>query len=316
MVEAVKIGVSACLLGEKVRWNGGHKKDRFITDTLGQFVDWVPVCPETECGLGIPRETLRLVGNADSPRLVTTKTKVDHTARMQKWAKSRLDDLANEHLCGFIFKGGSPSSGMERVKVYNEKGMPEKKGVGMFARAFLDRFPLIPVEEDGRLHDPKLREHFIEKIFVYKRWRELLEGRKTIGRLVEFHTVHKLLFLSHSPKHYREMGRWVAEGKKIRAMALYKQYETLMMDALRLKTTVKKNSNVLQHMMGYFKKDLTGDEKNELLDIFDRYRSGYVPLIVPITLMNHYVRKYRQPYLGRQIYLNPHPIELKLRNHA
>jgi len=319
MEEKIRLGISTCLLGENVRYDGGHKLDRFLTDTLGQYVEYVPVCPEVECGLGIPRESMRLVGDPASPLLVTTRTHVDHTERMVRWAERRVIELEKENLCGFIFKSDSPSSGMERVKVYTEKGMPEKKGVGIFARIFMAHFPLIPVEEEGRLHDPLLRETFIERIFTLKRWRERLRGIREkggLGPLVAFHAEHKLLILAHSEKHYRMMGKLVAGGKALPLKELYTQYETLLMEALKLKSTDKKNTNVLHHMMGYFKKDLTSDEKQELLDVIEQYRDGYIPLIVPITLMTHYVRKYKQPYLSKQIYLTPHPAELKLRNHA
>jgi uncharacterized protein YbgA (DUF1722 family) len=238
------------------------------------------------------------------------------TDQVTGWARKKVRELEKEDLCGFIFKSNSPSSGMERVKVYNDKGMPEKKGVGVFARIFKNHFPLVPVEEEGRLHDPNLRENFIERIFAMKRWRETLSGKRTVGKLVAFHTDHKLLCLAHSPKHYRMMGKLVARGKEISPEALFSEYETLLMEALRLKATHKKNSNVLQHMMGYFKKDLSADEKQELLEIIDQYRKGYIPLVVPITLINHFVRKYNQAYLGRQVYLNPHPVALKLRNHS
>jgi uncharacterized protein YbgA (DUF1722 family) len=191
-----------------------------------------------------------------------------------------------------------------------------KKGRGVFARMFMEYFPLIPVEDEGRLHDPILRENFVERIFALKRWRETLSKKRTMGDLVEFHTNHKLLILSHSEKHYRTMGKLVAAGKEMPLEKLYTQYESLLMEALRLKTTPKKNSNVLMHMMGYFKKQLAKDEKQELLEIIRQYHDGYIPLIVPITLINHYVRKYNQLYLSRQMYLHPHPVELQLRNHV
>ncbi len=314
--DKIRLGISACLMGEKVRFDGGHKWDRYLTDTLGQYVEYVPVCPEAECGLGIPREAMRLTGDPASPRLVTTRSGVDLTERMTAWARERVRGLETENLCGFIFKKDSPSSGMERVKVYNDQGMPEKKGVGLFARAFMDHFPRIPVEEEGRLHDPKLRENFIEQIFALKRWRETLAAGKTLGNLVAFHTKNKLLLLSHSPTHYRSLGKMVAEGKGKPADALFATYETGLFEALRLKTTPKKHVNVLQHMMGYFKKDLTPDEKQEILEVLDQYRNDLVPLIVPITLLNHYVRKYDQAYLKDQSYLRPHPAALKLRNHV
>lgn len=316
MENKIKIGISSCLLGEKVRYDGGHKLDRFLRDTLGQYVEYVPVCPEAECGLGIPREALRLIGDPASPRLVTSRTNRDHTDKMNEWAKERLKGLEKENLCGFIFKSKSPSSGMERVKVYNDKGMPAQQGVGLFARAFMEQFPLIPVEEEGRLHDPKLRENFIERIFVLKQWREVLSGKLTAGQLVTFHTRQKLLILSHSQNHYRLMGKLVAGAKGVPARDLYDTYERLLMQALKLKTTPKKIANVFHHMMGYFKKVLSSDEKQEFLEIIDEYRTGYVPLIVPVTLVNHYVRKYKEPYLGSQTFLQPHPVELQLRNHV
>jgi uncharacterized protein YbgA (DUF1722 family)/uncharacterized protein YbbK (DUF523 family) len=316
MEDQIKLGISACLLGENVRYDGGHKLERFITETLGQYVSFVPVCPEVECGLGVPRESMRLTGEPDQPRLVTTRTLEDHTERMRTWAEGRVRGLEKEDLCGFIFKSDSPSSGMERVKVYNENGMPVKKGVGLFAKAFMLHFPLVPVEEDGRLHDPVLRENFISRVFTLKRWRDILQGKKALGALVTFHTQHKLLIRSHSEKHYTWMGKLLAEGKKTRAPELYARYEKLLMEALGMHATIRKHTNVLQHMMGYFKKQLSSDEKQELLEIIVRYRAGFIPLIVPVTLMNHYVRKYREPYLEKQVYLNPHPVALRLRNHV
>ena len=315
-MEKIKLGISTCLLGENVRYDGGHKLDRFLTDTLGQYVEYVPVCPEVECGLPIPREAMHLEGNPDSPRLVTTHTKQDMTDRMFQWARKRVIDLEKEDLCGFIFKSDSPSSGMERVKVYNEKGMPVKRGVGMFARIFMEHFLLLPVEDEGRLHDPNLRENFIERIFALKRWREILSKKESRGTLVEFHTRHKLLILSHSPKYYQMMGKLVAKAKEIPIKELYQQYQAILMEALQLKTSPKKNANVLQHMMGYFREQLSADEKRELLEVIDLYRKEIIPLIVPITLINHYVRKYDQPYLKEQVYLHPHPSELQLRNHV
>jgi uncharacterized protein YbgA (DUF1722 family)/uncharacterized protein YbbK (DUF523 family) len=314
--EKIRIGISSCLLGNAVRWNAGHKHDRYLTGTLGQFVEYVPVCPEVEAGFGVPRESFRLVGDPEAPRLITYKSKTDHTDQMIRWAQKRVKELKKEDLCGFIFKSDSPSSGMIRVKVYNEKGMPEKKGIGLFARAFMDHFPLIPVEEDGRLHDPAIRENFIERIFTLQRWRDGFVESPAMGTLVDFHSRHKLLILSHSPKHYRSMGKLVAAGRKFPPKELYAQYEHLLMEALALKTTTPKNINVLQHLMGYFKKQLTTDEKQELLEVFEQYRKGFIPLLVPLTLINHYVRKYDQPYLKTQTYLNPHPVELQLRTHV
>ena len=315
-MEKIRLGISMCLLGENVRYDGGHKLDRFLTETLGQYVDYVPVCPEVECGLPVPRESMHLEGDTEAPRLVTSRTKQDMTERMVPWAQRRVDELEKENLMGFIFKSDSPSSGMERVRVYSEKGMPVKKGVGVFARAFMEHFPLLPVEEEGRLHDPRLRESFIERIFAFKRWRDVLSQKGSRGSLLDFHTRHKLLILSHSPKYYQEMGKRVAHSKGLPLRDLYQQYQALFLESLQLKTTPKKNANVLMHMMGYFKEQLSPGEKQELLEIIDLYRREVLPLIVPVTLMNHYVRKYNEPYLKQQVYLNPHPIELQLRNHV
>jgi uncharacterized protein YbgA (DUF1722 family)/uncharacterized protein YbbK (DUF523 family) len=315
-MEKIKLGISACLLGENVRYDGGHKLDRSLTDTLGQYVEYVPVCPEVECGLGVPRESMRLEGDPESPRLVTTRTKRDMTDHMVRWAKKRVVELEKDDLYGFIFKSNSPSSGMERIRVYNEKGRSVKKGVGIFARIFMHHFPLLPVEDEGRLHDPGLRENFIERIFTLKRWREVLSMKENRGTLIKFYTRHKLLILSHSSKHYQMMGKLVAKAKEIPTKELYQEYQAILMEALQLKTTSKKNSNVLMHMMGYFKKDLSSDEKKELLEVIDHYREGDIPLVVPITLINHYVRKYNQPYLKEQVYLNPHSLELQLLNHV
>ena len=312
----IRLGVSSCLLGEKVRFDGGHKLDRFLTETLSQFVEFVPVCPEVEMGLPTPRETLRLVGEPESQRLVFSKSGEDITDRMAVWANKRVAELEKEELCGFIFKSKSPSSGMERVKLYDRNGVPNKQGVGLFARAFMEHFPLLPVEEDGRLHDPGLRDNFIEIIFTLKRWREALQKGATRGVLVEFHTRHKLLLLSHSPEIYRQMGKLVADAKAMEEQTLFDCYLGLLTKGLRLKTTVAKHVNVLQHVLGYFKKQLSADEKQEVLSVIDSYRARQIPLIVPVTLLNHFVRKYDQVYLQQQVYLNPHPLELKLRNHV
>jgi uncharacterized protein YbgA (DUF1722 family) len=270
-----------------------------------------------ECGFGVPREAVRLVGDPEKPELITVRSQADLTERMTTWAARRVAELEEEHLCGFIFKSGSPSSGMERVKVYNEKGVGVKKGVGLFARAFMDHFPGLPVEEEGRLHDPVLRENFIERIFTFYRWQDLLQGEMPgIKSVLAFHTRNKLLILSHSTKHYQEMGRLVAKGKEIPGRDLVRHYQALLMEAMKLKATPKKNANVLMHMMGYFKKELSPWEKGELLEVIEQYRLNMIPLVVPLIMLKHYVRKYDQPYLKEQTYLDPHPLELQLRNHV
>lgn len=316
LTEKIKLGISSCLLGQKVRYDGGHKLDHFLVDTLGKFVEWVPVCPEVESGLSVPREAMRLVGNPDAPRLVTVRTGTDHTIRMTMWAEKKLSELEETGLCGFVFKSRSPSSGIRDVKIYTSSGIPSRKGAGIFGKAFIQRFPLLPVEDDGRLNDPVLRENFIERVFVFRRWHELAEKGLTAGSLVTFHSDHKLLILSHGTAHYRTLGRLVADSRKRPLKELRSAYVMTLMEGLRLISTPAKNTNVLHHIMGYFKRDISAGEKEELLQIIGNYRKGLIPLIVPIVLLNHYVRIFDVSYLKRQYYLNPHPLELMLRNHV
>jgi len=317
MTERVKILVSACLLGEKVRYDGGHKRDLFLNETLGPFVEWERVCPEVDCGLPVPREAMRLVGDPKHPRLVTNKSGIDHTERMERWAQARLEELSRIDLCGYICKKDSPSSGMERVKVYGGgDGIPARTGAGIFTRMFMERFPRIPVEEEGRLTDPVLREMFVERVFCLRRFRDLLGRPLSRGALVDFHTDHKLLLLSHDRRHYEEMGRLVAGAKTLPIGTLYRKYEELFMASLAHKATPKKCTDVLLHMMGYFREMLSTDEKQEMIEVIDQYRFRLVPLVVPVTLLRHYVRKYKVAYLARQVFLHPHPVELMLRNHV
>ncbi len=316
MNDKIKVGISTCLLGENVRYDGQHKLDRYLRDTLGGYVQWVPVCPEVECGLPVPRPAMRLVGKPEDPRLMTINSKQDLTGRMKKWIAKRLPELEKENLCGYVFKTKSPSSGMRGVKIYTEDGMPSYSGSGLFAKAFMEKFPLLPVEDEGRLHDASLRENFIERIFIFGRWRKLVSGKPRIKDLIVFHSRHKLILMSHSPKHLRELGKLTASANNNNLPRVMDEYVNIMMPALKLLATVKKNVNVLQHIMGYFKKQLTADEKQELLEVIEEYHRELVPLIVPVTLLKHYVRKYNEPYLMEQYYLSPHPAELKLRNHA
>jgi uncharacterized protein YbgA (DUF1722 family)/uncharacterized protein YbbK (DUF523 family) len=310
----LRIGVSACLLGHKVRYDGGHQLNHFIRDILGQHMEIVPVCPEVECGMPVPREAMRLIGDTDNPRLITRRTGIDHTEQMSIWAETKVRQLEGEGLCGFIFKKGSPSSGLFRVKVYSQDGVPHGAGVGMFAGAFVRHFPLLPVEEDGRLNDDRLRENFIESVFVHRHFRDLIAVSSGRGVLVDFHARHKMLLLAHSQEHYRRMGRFVA-NLPAELEEAYRGYGVLLAETLRVLATPKKHCNVLQHALGYFKHDLTADEKQEMLEIIEAYRNGDVPLIVPITLLNHFVRKYNQPYLRQQYYLHPHPLDLRLRSY-
>lgn len=311
----IAIGVSSCLLGERVRYDGGHKHDRYLTDTLGAFFRFVPVCPEAGCGLSTPREAMRLERDDDGVKLITRMSRIDHTDRMLAWCRRKVVELEAEDLCGFIFKKDSPSSGLFKVKVYS-KGMPVKAGRGLFADAVVRHFPLLPVEEEGRLHDMALRENFIERVFAFRRWKDLVAGGKEIGRLVEFHGNHKLLLMAHSPEGQRELGKLVAHGREMGCDELFARYEELFMKTLALLATPRKNTNVLQHIAGYFKKELTKEEKVELQGVIGDYHARLVPLVVPVTLLRHYVKKFGQEYLLRQVYLSPTPTELMLRNHV
>jgi uncharacterized protein YbgA (DUF1722 family)/uncharacterized protein YbbK (DUF523 family) len=314
--EPLRIGVSSCLLGEQVRFDGGHKRDAFLVDTFGAFVEWVPVCPEVELGLGTPRETLRLVRKDDVVRMVQPKSGRDLTDDMRAWARLRVEALAGERLSGYVLKKDSPSCGMERVRIYNDSGMADKGGRGLFAQALLARFPQLPVEEEGRLSDPRLRDNFVERAFAYARLRAFFEGRWTIGQLVRFHTAHKLTLLAHSPEIYYAMGRLVAGGASMSRADLEAQYRDRFMDALARMATTRKHTNVLTHMLGHFKQRLEADDRAELLASIEDYRLGLVPLVVPVTLFKHHVRRQKVDYLAGQVYLQPHPRELMLRNHV
>jgi len=314
---AIRIGISACLLGKKVRYDGGHKQDRFLTETLGQHFSWAPVCPEVEFGLGIPRPTIRLQRRGEDIRVVMPSEQRDITKGMQTWSRRRTNELAGEELCGFVLKNRSPSCGMERVKVHPEKQGPSRKdGRGVFDEALFNQFPNLPIEEEGRLCDPRLRENWITRVFAYHRVVRLWQSRWTLGELVAFHTAHKYLLLAHSPQTYRDLGRLVAAAKKHPRNELKATYERELMDGLKKIATAAKNTNVLQHMAGYFKKQLDGPSRQELLSVITDYRQGLVPLVVPLTLIAHYVRIFDVEYLKGQVYLNPHPKELALRNHV
>jgi uncharacterized protein YbgA (DUF1722 family)/uncharacterized protein YbbK (DUF523 family) len=315
----IRIGISSCLLGQEVRFDGGHKRDQTLLDTLGQQVEWVAVCPEVEMGLGTPRETLRLVkaeGGQGLFRMVTTRTSIDHTDGMNRWAARRLDGLARDEpdLCGYVLKKDSPSCGMDRVKTYHsEGGMPERNGRGLFASALLRRFPTLPVEEEGRLSDPAIRENFIERIFAYRRLKDLFVTGWSLGALVKFHTAHKMALLAHSTTRYTDLGRLVAAGRAKARRELRSEYEAAFMSSLAIAATVRRHTNVLSHMLGHLKKHLDSGSKQELVQAIDDYRHGRMPLVVPLTLLRHHVRVHGVEYLAGQTYLMPDPRELLLR---
>lgn len=313
----IKIGISACLLGHEVRYDGGHKRDIYITNTLDQYFEFVPLCPEVAVGMGIPRPPIHLVRQADGIRALEVKNaSIDHTDKLEHYLDSVMPQV--EQVCGYILKKNSPSCGMERVKVYNPErphSPPDRDGVGIFARTLQACFPLLPLEEEGRLCDPVLRENFIGRVFVYQRWKELEASGLTPASLVNFHSSHKYLLMAHDQTNARELGQMVAQaGNADNLRQLAEAYIRLLMESLSKRVSRGQHANVLQHLMGYLKTHLDVGDREELLDTILQYQQGYVPLIVPITLLKHHFRRHPQPYIERQYYLTPHPGELMLRN--
>ena len=307
------IGISACLLGDAVRHDGGHKHYRYVTGELAQFFEFRPFCPEVASGLGVPRPALRLNMRDGAVRLQESQNpRHDHTQRLKRTALEACDTLGE--LSGYILKKDSPSCGMERVRVYSGSGMPEKNGRGLFAAQLLETFPQLPVEEEGRLSDLALRESFIERVFVYSRWQGLLREGLTPAGLMQFHARHKFSLLSRDESVYRELGPMVAGVCKTNLDSVAEAYIENLMQALKRPASRKRHCNVLMHLMGYFKTELSAEEKRELLQILEEYRLGMVPLVVPITLLKHYLRRLPNPYLLGQTYLDPYPREMRLRN--
>jgi uncharacterized protein YbgA (DUF1722 family)/uncharacterized protein YbbK (DUF523 family) len=324
---SVRIGISSCLLGERVRFDGSHKLDRFLSETLGKFFEWVPVCPEVEAGFGTPREPMHLEQIGAEVRMITVGTRADLTPAMNKYASARVEALAKDNLSGYIFKKNSPSCGLLNVRfhaavtrrreVRGEKaGMLPRRGRGLFAEAMRARFPFLPMEEEGRLCDPGTRENWIQRVFSYCRLSRLWNSRWTVGSLQKFHARHRLTLLSHSPRAASALGRFVAEAHGIPRQELKAQYESEFMRILAVMATRGKNADVLQHAAGCFKRIIDSGSRRELSNCIADYRRGIVPLVVPVTLIRHYLRQYEIPYLSEQVYLNPYPKELALQNHV
>lgn len=299
----IRLGVSSCLLGRRVRYDGDHKHDRWITDTLGAHFEFVPVCPEVAIGLGVPRPPIRLVGDPGAPRAVgRDDPALDVTAKLAAYGRQMGREL--DGLSGYIFKARSPSCGMERVKVYGPAG-GSKNGRGLYAAAFMAEQPLLPVEEEGRLGDPGLRENFLERVFAYRRWQELAAAGITAARLVEFHTVHKLVLMAHGPEHYRVLGRLAARAGRGSVRALAGEYLHGFMSALQHRATPARHARVLLHLMGYLNKQLSREDQAELLDLIHAFRRGRLPLAVPVTLLRHHFRHHPNAYVTNQVYLQP-----------
>ncbi|MGD9487299.1 MAG: YbgA family protein [Calditrichaceae bacterium] len=310
----IRVGISSCLLGLNVRFDGGHKKDPYITSTLGEYFEWVPVCPEVETGMGIPRESIRLKGESDQPRLIAQKSGKDHTNQMNEYARNKITELSEPGISGYIVKKGSPTCGMWRVRVYNDKNMPSNSGTGLYAKILMESYPLLPVEEEGRLNDIRLRENFVERVFTFNRLLDFLGHDPGPSEFIRFHSRHKLMLLAHSPAGLSKLGKIVSQAGNEGASVRIKQYLHLFMSVMNTIASVKNHTNVLHHMAGYFKKLLSSQDKRELASLIDEYRNKYVPLVVPLTLINHHLRNYPVPWIQDQIYLNPYPRELLLRN--
>ncbi|KTC85056.1 YbgA family protein [Legionella brunensis] len=310
----IVIGVSSCLLGERVRFDGGHKRDSYLCDLLANYVDFLPICPEVAIGMGTPRPPVRLIGNAQSPSMVDIKNpNKDYTAAMLNFSQNIMKQLQN--ISGYILKSKSPSCGLKRVKIYQDQGQAPRMGQGIYAKTLTEYYPWLPIEEEGRLNDPHLRENFIERLFVYKEWQDLVKTGLTNSSLLDFHTRHKLTLMAHHPIRCRMLGKKVSRINEENLSVFAIAYLTDLMETLGYIATPKKHTNVLQHCLGYFKKQLDKKDKQELLEAIESYRRGLLPLIVPITLLKHHLNHHQQPYLEKQSYLAPYPQELMLRNH-
>jgi uncharacterized protein YbgA (DUF1722 family)/uncharacterized protein YbbK (DUF523 family) len=314
--EELRIGISSCLLGQQVRFDGGHKRNALVMGAFSRFMTFVPVCPEVEVGMPVPRPAIRLVRLGGEVRLVDPRHDLDHTAAMTRWAEARVRELEGLDLSGYLLKKGSPSCGMERVKVHAASGPGTRDGVGLFAQVLMARLPLLPVEEEGRLEDPALRESFVTRVFAYRRLRAALGPRWRLGDLVRLHASEKLLLLAHAPKAYAALGRLVAGAKALPRAEVAARYGEGFMAALKVRATPGKHANVLQHMAGYFKDRLDPADKAELQEAIEDHRRGLVPLIVPLTLLRHHLRRLGAAWLEEQTFLDPHPKELMLRNHV
>lgn len=315
MSEKLKIGVSACLVGEDVRHSGGHCRNRFVTDKLSEFADFVPTCPEVAIGMGVPRETVRLERDGDSSiNMRAPKSGRDFTDAMRTFANERAEELKDDDLDGYIFKKDSPSCGVFRVKIYEKDQPAERRGTGLFAERMMAAHPNLPVEEDGRLSDSGLRENFIEQVFAYRRVKDLFAGHWSRKEVVDFQAREKMLMLSHSPALAKKIGQMVAKIDSFDRAQFKEDYISAFMACMREKPTKGLHANTLSHMAGFLKNDLSADGRRELKTAIEDYQNGLVPLIVPITMMQHFIRRFNAIYLAHQTYLMPHPKTLMLRN--
>jgi uncharacterized protein YbbK (DUF523 family)/uncharacterized protein YbgA (DUF1722 family) len=311
---SVRVGISSCLLGEQVRYDGGPQRDAFLTQELGRHVEFVPLCPEVEIGLGVPRPTLHLARRGGAVRMLVSDSGEDLTERMRPWARGAAERIAKAELDGYVLKKSSPSCGMERVKVYDENGVPSRKGRGLFAEALLERLPLLPVEEEGRLHDARLREHFVARVFAHARVRGFLGSNPTPGELVDFHSREKMLVRVHDPRLATELGRLVAEAGELDRAELAARYAELHARALAKPATPGRHQDVLEHLAGHVKDEVSSADRAELQTAIEEYREGVVPLAVPLALLRRHIRAASADWAAAQVYLEPAPRDLGLRS--
>ena len=315
MSDKIPVGISACLLGDAVRFDGGHKRLAFAADELAPWVRFEPVCPEMAIGLPTPRPALRLVKVEDDELQLrfSDGREGDLTDAMRDFTRQRIARF--EHLCGYIVCAKSPSCGMERVRVYEPEGKNNRKaGRGCYSRLLMETFPWLPVEEDGRLHDPHLRENFVERIYALHELHALRDGGLTRGGLIAFHSRYKLLLLAHSQPLYRELGRFVAAINDWSSLEdFFCEYRLRLMALMSHPATRRNHTNVLMHVQGYFRKQLNGRQRQELASLIDRYRQGTQPLLAPVTLLKHYMAEFPDAYLAGQRYFDPWPETLRLR---
>ncbi|MDN3612088.1 YbgA family protein [Vibrio ostreicida] len=313
MSNVIKVGISSCVLGEKVRFDSGHKISKFVTKELAPYFEFVPVCPEVGMGMPVPRPTIRLVTDEERISLVETKDPTkEYTEQMMEYSRNKITELQQSELCGYIVCAKSPTCGMERVKVYR-KGGPENIGVGLYTQELMTKMPWLPIEEDGRLNDPVLKENFITRIYTLKDFYDSMDGNPTAGKIVAFHSRYKLTLMAHHPQSYKALGRLVANIKDRDIKDFYEEYRVGLMQAVAHRASRKNNTNVLMHLQGYFKRDLAKQQKAELCGVIDEYRQGTLPLLAPLTLIKHYLASYPDDYLAEQAFLQPHPQELRLR---
>lgn len=309
----ITLGISSCLLGNKVRHDGGHKRNIYVTSTLSEYFDFRPYCPEMAIGLGTPRPTIRLTRSDSTIRLTgSDNAGLDVTDEMNAWSTSAIPGMHD--LSGFILKNNSPSCGMERVRVYDANGAPSRDGIGLFADNLMKAMPWLPIEEEGRLNDALLRENFIQRVFVYYRWQQMTRQAFTVSQLMEFHQRHKFILLAHDEEEYRKLGPLIASVTKANLQQIADEYLARIMTCLKSRASRKRHSNVLMHVMGFLKNKIDSDDKQELIEILESYRNGRVPLIVPVTLMRHHLRRFPDEYISSQYYMSPYPEELMLRN--